>query len=331
MSTFRLQRGEPLLDIASYARRGPGRTDRLSPAQIEHIARTVRRVPEVMIKVSGGGTSCGAVAAHFNYIDRRGELDIETDDGDRRHGKTVAMDLVESWGLDAAAAEAKSPYSGRPGQKPGKLVHNIILSMPAGTPPAMLLAASRAFAREQFALKHRYAMVLHTDQDHPHVHLVVKTLSTLGERLNIRKATLREWRQEFARHLREQGIAANATERAVRGVARTRKSDGIYRAMLRGESAHIRNRVATVASALSKGKIQIERGNAKLLGTRKNVERGWRAVSDILVGQGHQELAVQVNRFAEKLPLPKTENEQLETQLLVHARLRRIERGTTVR
>ena len=49
------------------------------------------------------------------------------------------------------------------------------------------------------------------------------------------------------------------------------------------------------------------------------------------MGQGHQELAVQVNRFAEKLPLPKTENEQLETQLLVHARLRRIERGTTVR
>ena len=236
MSTFKLKRGEPLLDISSYARRGPGRTDRLSPAQIEHIARTVRRVPEVMLKVSGGGATPGAVAAHFKYIDRRGELDIETDDGDRLHGKSVAMDLVEDWGLDAAAAETRSPYSGRPGQKPGKLVHNIILSMPASTPPTGLLAASRAFAREQFALKHRCAMVLHTDQEHPHVHLVVKALSHLGERLNIRKATLREWRQEFARHLREQGIAANATERAVRGAVRTPKSDGIYRAMLRGES-----------------------------------------------------------------------------------------------
>ena len=83
MSTFKLQRGEPLLDISSFAKRGPGRTDRLTPTEIEHIARTVRRDPEVMVKVSGGGASPKAVAAHFKYIDRRGELDIETDDGAR--------------------------------------------------------------------------------------------------------------------------------------------------------------------------------------------------------------------------------------------------------
>lgn len=34
-----------------------------------------------------------------------------------------------------------------------------------------------------------------------------------GERLNPSPATLREWRREFARRLREQGIEANATER----------------------------------------------------------------------------------------------------------------------
>ena len=36
--------GRPLLDIASYARRGPGRRDHLSPAEIAHISRTVKRV-----------------------------------------------------------------------------------------------------------------------------------------------------------------------------------------------------------------------------------------------------------------------------------------------
>jgi len=41
----------PLLDIASYARRGPGHRDRLSPADVQQIARTVRRTPEVMVKV----------------------------------------------------------------------------------------------------------------------------------------------------------------------------------------------------------------------------------------------------------------------------------------
>ena len=68
-----------------------------------------------------------------------------------------------------------------------------------------LLGAARTFARETFGAKHRYAMVLHTDEPHPHVHMVVKAVSEEGMRLNIRKATLREWRREFARHLRAPG------------------------------------------------------------------------------------------------------------------------------
>jgi len=49
--------------------------------------------------------------------------------------------------------------------------------------------------------KHRYAMVLHTDQAHPHVHLVVSAHDRENGRLNINKADLR-WREQFARHLR---------------------------------------------------------------------------------------------------------------------------------
>ena len=109
-------------------------------------------------------------------------------------------------------------------------MHKMIFSMPAGTPPEKVLAAVKDFAREEFGAKHRYAMVLHTDEPHPHVHMVVRAMGYDGTRLNIRKATLREWRREFARHLREHGVAANATERAVRGVTKPQKPDGIYRA-----------------------------------------------------------------------------------------------------
>jgi len=35
--------------------------------------------------------------------------------------------------------------------------------------------------------------------------MVVKAVSEEGVRLNIKKATLRDWRRQFARHLREQG------------------------------------------------------------------------------------------------------------------------------
>ena len=45
-------------------------------------------------------------------------------------------------------------------------------------------------------------MVLHTDEGHPHVHLVVKAVSEQGERLYIRKATLRGWRPTCASRLR---------------------------------------------------------------------------------------------------------------------------------
>src|SRR6185436_21166985 len=98
-----------------------------------------------------------------------------------------------------------------------RLVHKLMFSMPAGTQPDRVLAAVRNFATEEFALQHRYAMVLHTDEPHPHVHMVVKAVSEQGERLNIRKDTLRRWRSEFAEHLRRLGVAANVTERAVRG------------------------------------------------------------------------------------------------------------------
>lgn len=41
---FRLDRGQPLFDVGSHGRAGPGR--RLSRSQIEQIRRTVTRVPE---------------------------------------------------------------------------------------------------------------------------------------------------------------------------------------------------------------------------------------------------------------------------------------------
>jgi len=303
----------PFLDIASYGRKGP--SGRLLPAQVEQIARTVRRAPEVMVKISGGGQSAKAVAAHLKYIGRH-EFEIETDDGQRTNGKGAAKALVEDWELNLDAAESRSPYRGVSGRKPAKLVHNIELSMPAGTPAAGVLEASRAFAREQFALKHRYALVLHTDQPHPHVHLVVKAMSEQGKRINIRKETLREWRRRFASHLRVQGIAANATERAVRGVTKTQKLDGIYRAMRAGRSTHMRARVEVVAAALRVGKMGTEPGRARILDTRRSVVQGWLAVGEALRVEGREGLANEVGRFVMGMPPPRTERERMALDLI---------------
>ena len=238
----------PLFDLASYARPGPGRRARLSPGDIAQISRTVRRVPEVMVKVlSRGGQDLKAVGRHIDYLRDRedGERDVETDDGRQLSGQSVTKDLIEDWDLELEARRNRSELATRDGGSK-KIVHKLLFSMPAGTLPEKVLGAVMNLAREEFALKHRYAMVLHTDEPHPLVHMVLKAVSEQGVRLHIRKQNLRHWRQEFARHLRALGVEANATERAVRGEARQTKLDGIYRAGLRGQSTHLRARTESV-------------------------------------------------------------------------------------
>lgn len=322
---IRAGRGEPLLDVRSFARPGPRGRVRFSPAQVEQIARTVSRAREVVVKVTRGATSTAGAIAHLRYIDRNGRLEIETDEGEHLKGRGIEKQIAADWELDASSAQSRDPYRGKAGRKPGRLVHNLILSMPKGTSSDKLLLASRDFAREQFALKHRYVLTLHTDQDHPHVHLVIKAVSEDGKRLNIRKATLREWRGVFAQHLRAHGIAANATERAVRGQTRSGFKDGIYRASLRGDSRYLRERSQRIAQELRDGALKPNSGKKQLLDTRREVIAGWHAAADALLEAGQGALAEKIWRFIGGMPRPLTTDEQLAAKLEERTRIR--ERG----
>ena len=199
-------------DLFSYGRRGPEHQDHLSPAEVAQIARTAHRAPEVMVKVlNRGATDLGAVRRHRNYIGRKGEVELETDDGRSLVGPDAGGDLPEDWNLELEQGGSRTDIPAEAGKPEPRLVHKLVFSMPAGTPPDRVLAATRNFMREEFALQHRYVLALHTDELHPHVHVVLKAVSEQGRRLHIRKATLREWREGFARHLRAVGVEANAT------------------------------------------------------------------------------------------------------------------------
>lgn len=325
--TIDVSSSRPLLDLVSLGRKGPGRRDRLSSLDIEHIRRTVDRTPEVMVKVlSKGGQDAKAVGRHLDYLSRRGELELETDDGECLAGKGAQKALLEDWGLDMDEDRRRSGLLARQDRRPPKLVHKLLFSMPAGTPADKVLQAVRNFATEEFALQHRYAMVLHTDEPHPHVHMVVKAISEQGKRLNIRKDTLRHWRAEFARHLRLIDVPANATERAVRG-ANQSKLDGIYRAMRRGESSHVSQRVLEVADSLANGRLIREPGKMRLIETRSAVARGWSRLSELLWEQGESGLAMRTREFMRALPPPYTERELISESLrcqLAERRRRRL-------
>src|SRR5256714_8046321 len=213
-------RDRPFLDLFSRGRAGPSESRGCSAAQIEQIQRTVMgRTPEVMVKVTGGGRRVGAVAARLSYISQHGKLDLETDDGQHvfREGQ---KELLRSWHLELTRGQYRQPRGESVAAAGVKLVHNVTLSMPAPTPPAAVLAAAKAFAREKFGAKHRYAMALHTHQRHPHVHLVVKAEGIDGRRLHIDKAMLRERRRGSNPTRRGPRRAGEAVPAAGRGPSR---------------------------------------------------------------------------------------------------------------
>jgi hypothetical protein len=88
----------------------------------ERIQATVRRAPQVMVKVTGGGRGMKAIADHFRYIAKAGRLPIEDDRGVVQQGKEVLRDLVEQWRYGGSEIAETSPR---------REAFNIILSMPA--------------------------------------------------------------------------------------------------------------------------------------------------------------------------------------------------------
>jgi hypothetical protein len=170
-------------------------------------ATVVRRAPQVMVKVMGGGRGMKAIAAHFRYISKNGRLEIEDERGQTLRGKDVLRELADDWRYGGSLIEDTSPR---------REAFNIMLSMPRGTDPASVQWAAREFAKAELA-DHKYVMVLHDHQANPHVHIGVRAESKHGRRLNPRKTDLHRWRETFAAKLRERGIEAEATRQATRG------------------------------------------------------------------------------------------------------------------
>ena len=209
---------ELAFNFRAHGRHGRGDRIQLTSAQARMIARTAARTPEVMVKVlSRGATGAKAVQRHIDYVARKGDVALYTDDGDILKGQGAASSLPYDWALGLEEAGATNSLGGQRRKEPPRLVHKLMFSMPAGTNPGKVLSAVQSLCREEFALKHRYVMALHTDEPHPHVHVIVKAAGDDGRRLNIKKATLKEWRVKFAYHLRQEGVAANATPRPFRG------------------------------------------------------------------------------------------------------------------
>ncbi|MFM0038697.1 relaxase/mobilization nuclease domain-containing protein [Paraburkholderia strydomiana] len=198
----------------------------------EQLARTLRRTPEVMVKITNkesGAQGMGAVRRHLRYISRNGKVELEDQDGMTMLGREALHDLTDAWHLGGW---------GIPEESRRREVFNVLLSMPPGTDRLAVRNAARAFAAAELGDGRRYVFAAHNDEAHPHVHLSVQVRGADGKRLNPRKRDLQRWRERFAMQLREHGVEANATRRFARGETRRYPKQAVVHMTARGETAH---------------------------------------------------------------------------------------------
>jgi hypothetical protein len=268
------------------------------------IEAAVRRAPQVMVKLSGGGRGMKALAAHFRYITKGGRLQIEDDRGVVERGKDNLHDIERQWRYGGAHIDDVGNR---------REAFNITLSMPRGTDPQTVLLAAREFAKIEFA-DHRFVMVLHDHQAHPHVHLTVKAESKHGERLNPHRADLHRWRETFAERLRDRGIDAEATRQLTRGPYR--KTDRLWQVKAREERRLQIDRKPGQGSALAQPK-------------REDALDAWKKIASALANSDRREdqtLAREIVQFLKEGPTPrKAKAPEHELELMRARRERQIE------
>ena len=243
-------------------------------------ATVVRRAPQVMVKVTGGGRGMKAIAAHFRYISKNGRLEIEDQRGETMRGKDTLRDLADEWRFGGSLI----PDDAEPGHR--REAFNIMLSMPRGTDPLTVQRAAREFAQAELA-DHKYVMVLHDHQANPHVHISVRAESKHGKRLNPRKADLHRWRETFAEKLRGHGIEAEGD--AAGHPRRSRNYDPLWRVKAREDG-----RLRTTRPAP-------RRRGARAEATLAEAQRAWQVIATALAksgDSGDRQLAAAINSYA---------------------------------
>jgi Relaxase/Mobilisation nuclease domain len=251
-------------------------------------ATAVRRAPQVMVKVTGGGRGMGAIAAHLRYIAKGGRLPFEDDRSVTRDGKEALRAVVDQWRLGGSRIPEVSER---------REAFNVMLSMPAGTKPEFVLQAAREFAKTELA-NHRYVMVLHTHQANPHVHLAVRAEGRDGKRLNPRKDDLRRWREIFAEKLRERGIEAEASSQITRGTRH--RNERVWER----KTAQPRKVVPTTAEPLPRG-------------NRRRALQAWVEITRALAASpdsSDRKLAKSIYDYLERLPAVKAIVRERERQ-----------------
>lgn len=250
--------------------------------QLKSMLRTASKMTQAVLKISSYGKGIQKIKNHVSYISRHGTLTLEDQYGNLYEGKQDQQAIIDAWSIDfGTRTESRDTM-------------HMVLSSPPGSDPESIKKAGREFLTEQFGEKgHEFIFVTHTDTNHPHVHAVVKMKSTLGLKLNPRKADLRAYRERFAEICRSKGIQVEASPRCERGLSGASKKSSIVYMKKRG----VKPRVET--ALIQKVKQEQSVGNNSPHPSQEKMNK-----RNQIIRKRYADMAKKVAQKAEKLNSP---------------------------
>lgn len=183
-----------------------GRGGRRWTGTLSQRARTSRRLPQAVFKISSYSRSGGAVWDRVNYVARDGELEVEGPNGQQVESQAELEQVVDTWEREAREGKGRV------------IAMSAVVSFPSDVDQEQATEAARQFFREAFADNHDYIFAPHTDAKQFHVHVVVQARGLDGRQLRMTKDDLQDLRMLFAEKAREQGIELDASPRWARGL-----------------------------------------------------------------------------------------------------------------
>lgn len=321
--------GSDLFPTASYK---SNKTSNLSAR--DKASGLVNKYPESIVKIdkaSKGIKSHAHMMTAANYIARNGKIDLEDESGlliqkDELKNRIAAW--CESQNVPEIDSDTKRPADAR----------RIIISCPKGTDPEAVKKAVRQLAKETFADDgfqylfgmHNKSEAMPDEPDHPHVHILIKSVNSKGQRLNLRKEDLRYLRERFAVIAKEYGIDINATSRVQRGKLKKGKTqERIHQEYREFRANHIthpysKERLTEINKALKEGAdLHETEVKEKAKKTRNNVLKNAQKFVDELRKTGKEDdlkLASDLCRYMNNLPPLETSQEELLRKLKAYDR-----------
>ncbi|EJW3048678.1 MobP1 family relaxase [Campylobacter upsaliensis] len=178
-----------------------------------------RKNTEVVVKITSGSKNSQALSKHLDYISRKGNVELITNDFDRYVGEDEILEVKRIFKNEGSPIPLY-----KEGAKEKRHTINMVFSMKEhSTTPKEKLQQATITTLKRIYPNNLFVVAFHADTDNPHCHICLKVADKNGKRINPRKADLSNLRAEFAKALNELGIEATATNKRQRKVEKNQE------------------------------------------------------------------------------------------------------------